>query len=303
MGAAWNLKLGAIVDRVGINSTMMQWGIAMKVSFGRISLVAALSLLLVGTGGCGTKWLQADGDTASTAEKDGKKSDNSKSASEGAGSLENPQSAGSEMETTGLASAGPGGTTGSNSEGTPGGDYGSQRDGQGVNPAFPETAEKLPGNDLKGFSQSPNEERLSADGGIASVSPTNSEANQYAELTKEERAAIEAGLKDVFFGYDQWTLSEAGMEALNRDAAWLKEHPGAVLKIEGHCDERGTSAYNMVLGDKRSKSARKYLVELGVSQKQVKIISYGKERPFCMERTESCYQLNRRGHVLLHVKN
>lgn len=275
----------------------------MKVSLGRMCLVATVGLLLVGTGGCGTKWLQADGDTGSTAEKSGNESDETKTASGGVGSLENPESLGAEKGSIGSASAGEGVNSGSHLEGKSGGGYGDQWDGNGINPTFPETADKAPGNDLNGFSQNPSEERLSSDGGIVSVSPTNSEARQYAELTEEERAAIEAGLKDVFFGYDQWTLSDVGMEALNRDAAWLKDHPGAVLKIEGHCDERGTSAYNMVLGDKRSKSARNYLVELGVSQKQVKITSYGKERPFCMEHNEACYQQNRRGHVLLYVKN
>ena len=127
-------------------------------------------------------------------------------------------------------------------------------------------------------------------------------ARQRAELTKEEKAAIEAGLYDVFFGYDQWTLADVGMESLNQDAAYLKDHPGAVLKIEGHCDERGTSDYNMVLGDKRAKAARSYLIESGVSPKQVSIVSYGKERPFCFERDEACYQQNRRGHMLLETK-
>ncbi|HET9313457.1 MAG TPA: OmpA family protein, partial [Nitrospira sp.] len=75
-----------------------------------------------------------------------------------------------------------------------------------------------------------------------------------------------------------------------------------VLKVEGHCDERGTTDYNIVLGDKRSKSARNYLTEIGLSSKQIGIVSYGKERPFCLEHDESCYQLNRRGHVLLKRK-
>jgi hypothetical protein len=73
------------------------------------------------------------------------------------------------------------------------------------------------------------------------------------------------------------------MEALNRDAAYLKEHPGAILRVEGHCDERGTSDYNLVLGDKRAKAARSYLIESGVSEKQVAIVSFGKERPFCSD--------------------
>ncbi len=131
---------------------------------------------------------------------------------------------------------------------------------------------------------------------------TDAEIVKRAEITKEEKAAIEAGLKDVFFGYDQWILSDAGMEALNLDAQWLKDHPGAVMKVEGHCDERGTADYNIVLGDKRAKAARSYLVESGVAPKQVAIVSYGKARPFCEDPTESCYQQNRRGHVLLNMK-
>ena len=155
---------------------------------------------------------------------------------------------------------------------------------------------------LSGFSQNPSEERLGKGGDIVSLSPSGMSARQRAEITKEEKAAIEAGLLDVFFGYDQWDLSDAGMEALNGDAQWLKDHPGAVMKVEGHCDERGTADYNIVLGDKRAKAARSYLVESGVAPKQVAIVSYGKARPFCTDSNESCYQQNRRGHVLLKMK-
>jgi len=109
-------------------------------------------------------------------------------------------------------------------------------------------------------------------------------------------------LQDVFFGYDQWTLSDAGMEALNHDAQWLKEHPRALMKVEGHADERGTADYNLVLGEKRAKAARSYLIEAGVGPKQLAVVSYGKARPFCTDPSESCYQQNRRGHVLLNVK-
>ena len=156
--------------------------------------------------------------------------------------------------------------------------------------------------ELSGFSRNPSEERLAQGGYSTALNPSGFSARQRAELTKEEKAAVEAGLQDVFFGYDQWTLSDTGMEALNHDAAYLKDHPGAVLKIEGHCDERGTTDYNMVLGDKRAKAARSYLAEIGVNSKQVAIVSYGKERPFCFERDESCYQQNRRGHMLLSIK-
>lgn len=159
------------------------------------------------------------------------------------------------------------------------------------------------GGALSGFSKNPSEERLSKGGDIASLSSSGGiSARQRSEITKEEKAAIEAGLLDVFFGYDQWALSDAGMEALNHDAQWLKDHPGAVMKVEGHADERGTADYNLVLGDKRAKAARSYLIESGVGPKQLAIVSYGKARPFCMESSESCYQQNRRGHVLLKMK-
>lgn len=173
-----------------------------------------------------------------------------------------------------------------------------------ANSPLPNLSPRGSGGELSGFSHNPSEERLAlAQGGVAtSLTPGDVGNRRRAELTKEEKAALEAGLQDVFFGYDQWMVSNAGMEALNRDASYLKDHPGAVLKIEGHCDERGTSDYNMVLGDKRAKAARTYLIESGVSPKQVTIVSFGKEHPFCFDPEESCYQQNRRGHMLLSTK-
>ncbi|MDH4329156.1 MAG: OmpA family protein, partial [Nitrospira sp.] len=157
--------------------------------------------------------------------------------------------------------------------------------------------------ELSGFSKNPSEERLGQEGFSASM---NRNAQRRVELTKEEKAAekaaMEAGLQDVFFGYDQWTVAGNALEALNHDAVYLKEHPGAILRVEGHCDERGTSDYNLVLGDKRAKAARSYLIESGVSEKQVAIVSFGKERPFCSDHDESCYQQNRRGHMLLNIR-
>ncbi|MDH5669175.1 MAG: OmpA family protein [Nitrospira sp.] len=170
----------------------------------------------------------------------------------------------------------------------------------------PKTSDGASDDKLSGFSQNPSEERLSSGGIATSTSPSGAGARRLAELTKEElaaeKAAEEAGLQDVFYGYDQWMVSDAGVDALDHDAAYLKEHPEAVLSIEGHCDERGTSEYNLVLGDKRAKAARTYLIESGVKPKQIAILSFGKERPFCEERTESCYQQNRRGHMLLNLK-
>ena len=123
-----------------------------------------------------------------------------------------------------------------------------------------------------------------------------------AELRRDEAAAIEAGLEDVFYAYNRWMVQNEGMQALTGNAQWLKEHPTAVLRISGHCDERGSHDYNLVLGEKRAHSAKNVLVELGVSPKQLSIISYGKDRPFCRENDEACYQQNRRGHMLLRVQ-
>jgi peptidoglycan-associated lipoprotein len=182
---------------------------------------------------------------------------------------------------------------------TQSGQSAAKKDGEGS--AFPNVSGGGTTNELSGFSHSPSEERVSQGGITASLSPSDPNVRRRAELTREERAALEAGIQDVFFGYDQWTLSETGMQSLSHDAEWLKEHAGATMQIEGHCDERGTSDYNIVLGDKRAKAARGYLIELGISPKQLTTVSYGKERPFCLERSESCYQQNRRGHMLLRA--
>ncbi len=160
------------------------------------------------------------------------------------------------------------------------------------------------GGALRGFSplvngQIAGEERLSRSEYGQMMLPVDRDAKRYAELRREEAAAIEAGLNDVFYGYDRWNLSDDGMTALSHNAAWLKDNPKALLKISGHCDERGTHDYNLVLGEKRAKAAKAYLVDMGVSAKQVAIVSYGKERPFCADHDEACYQQNRRGHMLL----
>lgn len=117
----------------------------------------------------------------------------------------------------------------------------------------------------------------------------------------EAAAAAAAGLNNVFFGYDSWMLSEDGQRTLSANAAWMKANPAAILRVEGHCDERGPHDYNLILGEKRAKTVRSYLVELGVNSSQVSIVSYGKDRPFCQEHHETCYQQNRRGHMTLQL--
>lgn len=170
----------------------------------------------------------------------------------------------------------------------------------GVSSNFPDTS--LAGRDgssgLRGLDKNPGEERVNGGTMMAKLDPSQS-GRQMDEIRSEQAAADAAGLRDVFFGYDSFAISEEGRQSLSRDAEWIKSNPGAQLKIEGHCDERGTSAYNLVLGEKRAKAARNYLVELGVSANRLGVVSYGKERPFCKDHSESCYAQNRRGHVVV----
>jgi peptidoglycan-associated lipoprotein len=165
--------------------------------------------------------------------------------------------------------------------------------------SYPDTGVQSSSGGLRGLDKNPSEERVGSGTLLAKVDPSNSAGRQMDEIRAEQAASSAAGLRDVFFGYDSWTISEEGRQALSRDAEWIKSNPSALIKVEGHCDERGTSAYNLVLGEKRAKAARNYLVELGVGANRLSVVSYGKERPSCNEHAETCYQQNRRGHLVL----
>ncbi|MDH5641545.1 MAG: peptidoglycan-associated lipoprotein Pal, partial [Nitrospira sp.] len=105
-----------------------------------------------------------------------------------------------------------------------------------------------------------------------------------------------ASLDDIYFDFDQFTLRNDARTVLEATAQILKGDPSRNITIEGHCDERGTAAYNMTLGERRAQAAKKYLTDLGVSPGQLRTVSYGKERPSCFSQTEECYQANRRAH-------
>jgi peptidoglycan-associated lipoprotein len=107
--------------------------------------------------------------------------------------------------------------------------------------------------------------------------------------------------KDVFFDFDMSDLRDEARAALDVDSKLLREHPKARVRIEGHCDERGTVAYNVALGERRADAVRDYLVDAGVSASQVTTVSYGKEQPFCDEHNEACWARNRCGHVVLQT--
>ena len=104
------------------------------------------------------------------------------------------------------------------------------------------------------------------------------------------------GIGDVFFPYDAFAITEVAMATLEKNAAVMKSHAAVTYLVEGHCDERGTVEYNLALGEKRAKAVRDYLVTLGVPAAQMKVVSYGKERPFVTGKDEASWSQNRRAH-------
>lgn len=103
-----------------------------------------------------------------------------------------------------------------------------------------------------------------------------------------------AGMEQVYFDFDQFTLSAEARETLSNNAKYLQMNNGVQVVIEGHCDERGSDEYNLALGESRAIAAKNYLVSLGISAKRVSVISYGEEKPAVKGSTESAWSKNRR---------
>jgi len=113
-------------------------------------------------------------------------------------------------------------------------------------------------------------------------------------------------IEDAYFDYDRASLRPDALKALQADSAELrdilKDYPDYKLSIEGHCDERGSAEYNIALGDKRAEAAKDYLVGVGIPSSQLNTVSYGKEKPVCTEHDETCWQKNRRIHIVAAAK-
>jgi peptidoglycan-associated lipoprotein len=105
-------------------------------------------------------------------------------------------------------------------------------------------------------------------------------------------------MKDLFFAYDSYDITPESQSIIQADARFLQQHPSMTFVIEGHCDERGSIEYNLTLGEYRANAAKNALVQAGVSATRIRTLSYGKEKPFCNESTESCWQQNRRAHFV-----
>lgn len=107
-----------------------------------------------------------------------------------------------------------------------------------------------------------------------------------------------AGLSTINFDYDRATLNNQSRQALAGNAEWIKSNPNITIQIEGHCDARGSVEYNLALGERRAKSVKNYLVNLGIDSKRLTIISYGEEKPVASGDSESVYSKNRRANFV-----
>jgi peptidoglycan-associated lipoprotein len=133
--------------------------------------------------------------------------------------------------------------------------------------------------------------------GFGDGGPLRAQTRADSDLEESERLAEAArNLQPVFFAFDKFELDADARAALASNARWLRANSDIQVWIEGHCDERGTSEYNLALGEKRSRAVRSYLVQSGIDGADLRTISYGEERPFALGHDESAWRLNRRAH-------
>ena len=135
----------------------------------------------------------------------------------------------------------------------------------------------------------------------------NNRSNYPNAATRARIDELIGRIQDAYFDYNQHSLRADAISTLASDskelAMILQQYPGYKLKIEGYCDERGSAEYNVALGDARAKAAKDYLVNAGVSGNQLDTVSFGKENPVCTQHEESCWQKNRRIHIVAEKQN
>jgi peptidoglycan-associated lipoprotein len=120
------------------------------------------------------------------------------------------------------------------------------------------------------------------------------------EISLTDEQLFQQNVKDIFFDYDSYEVRADQQSAIAAAAAFLKTRPNWRLTIEGHCDERGSIEYNLTLGTNRAEAVKNALVQQGASGNNLRTVTFGKEKPFCNESNEACWQQNRRGHYVLN---
>ena len=131
--------------------------------------------------------------------------------------------------------------------------------------------------------------------------PAAPAVDRSAAGSAEGQLTPDLKLGDSFFEYDKYTLTPEARSILAADAEALMKKPETRILIEGHCDERGTTEYNLALGDKRANAVRDFLVNYGVDRNRIETISYGEERPFAQGTTEAAWAQNRRAHFVIRT--
>ena len=130
---------------------------------------------------------------------------------------------------------------------------------------------------------------------VAPTVPT--ESGENADMGPDK--VFHENVQDVFFDYDSYALRPDGQAAAAKAASYLVAHPAIKIVIGGYCDDRGSAEYNLALGENRANSAKTALVNAGVAANRIRVVSYGKEKQFCTEETEECWQQNRRAQFSL----
>jgi len=143
----------------------------------------------------------------------------------------------------------------------------------------------------------------------AGSSPTSGEGGdsrsgipKEREIGKEDPRRPGGYLRDITFDYDRAEINDSARAELSQNAGWLLENPTARILVEGHCDDRGTSQYNLALGEKRASTVKEYLGSAGVDGSRIEIVSYGKERPLDTRQNEEAWAKNRRAHFVVTQK-
>jgi peptidoglycan-associated lipoprotein len=131
----------------------------------------------------------------------------------------------------------------------------------------------------------------------ARVTVVSAAAEQPASTGDADLSGSAANRLDIFFDLDDYSIRPDQLTTIQTDAQFLKEHAEMRIVVEGHCDEMGSTEYNLALGDKRATQVRAALEKAGIASARIRSVSYGKELPVCGEQTESCWRMNRRAHI------
>lgn len=168
--------------------------------------------------------------------------------------------------------------------------------GQKVDPSGSQSVSPTQSTDYHLVAQGPGGTK-EATARVTVAAPQQPPANNTPGQTEEE--LFNQSVQDIFFDYDSAQLRSDAQQQLQHAAQVINQHPNWRIQIEGNCDERGSTEYNLTLGEERANAAKQVLAQAGVSADRLKTISYGKEKPACTQSNEDCWQRNRRDHFTL----